>query len=130
MKLCVNRLNIRGQHKREGMIFHGHPNFRERPWRDWATFNWGNQELPGHIWCFVIIDKLPTIFDGARNVTTIKHGGIDVQRGTYAVIESANFDTRVSEKNKSDLFIPIRKDITDKYDKAKSFGEGSSTLQM
>ena len=111
VKLCVNRLKIRGQHKREGMIFHGHPNFRERPWRDWATFNWGNHELPGQIWCFVIIDKLPTILDGAGNVKTIKHGGIDVQKGTYAVIESANFDPRVSEKNKSDLFIPIRKDI-------------------
>jgi hypothetical protein len=110
-KLQVDNLQIRGEHKREGMIFRGHPNYREKPWRDWVTINWGDKELPCQIWCFVVIDFEPEVTDQEGNITTIFHGGIEVEKGTYAVVESANYDERDQEKAKSDIFIPIRKEV-------------------
>ena len=109
-KLQVEKLEIRGQHNRGGVIFRGHPNYREKPWRDWAIINWGNKKLPGQIWCFVVIDSVTQVRDkksGKR--IRIHHGDIEVKKGTYAVMESATYDTRVEEKKKSDLFIPIKK---------------------
>ena len=110
-KLKVNNLQIRGEHKREGMIFRGHPNYREKPWRDWATIDWGDKELPGQIWCFVVIDFDPKITDDAGNEMSIHHGGIEVEKGCYAVVENATYDERDQEKAKSDLFIPIKKEV-------------------
>ena len=110
-KLKVNNIQIRGEHKREGMIFRGHPNYRDKPWRDWATIDWGDKELPGQIWCFVVIDFDPYITDDEGNDVIVYHGGIRVAKGCYAVVESAAYDDRNNEKAKSDLFIPIRKEI-------------------
>ena len=110
-KLKVNNLKIRGEHKREGTIFRGHPNYREKPWKDWAMFDWGNEELPGQIWCFVVIDFNPKIRDESGDYVFVHHGGICVKRGTYAVIESSMYDQRDQEKLKSDLFIPIKKEV-------------------
>ena len=108
-KLNVPNLQVRGEHKREGMIFRGHPNYRETPWKDWAEFSWeGDGLLPGHIWCFVVIDFDPQ--DEAGNDLTIHHGGVEVVRGVYAVIENAKYDPSYNEKKKSDLFIPIIKE--------------------
>ena len=102
-KLGIDCLKIRGEHTREGFLFRGNPSYRSRQWKDWATFEWENEELPGQIWCFVIID-----FEPGR---TIQHGGIEVKKGTYAVIENATYDPRDSEKKKSDIFVPIIKEV-------------------
>jgi len=110
-KLRVSDLQIRAEHRREGMIFRGHPNYREKPWRDWATIDWGDEELPCQIWCFVVIDFDPNVRDATGNRVIIYHGGIKVEKGTYAVVESANYDERDQEKVKSDLFIPITKEV-------------------
>jgi hypothetical protein len=109
-KLQVEKLQIRGEHKRGGLIFRGHPNYREKPWRDWALIKWDKGKLPGQIWCFVVIDSDPQVRDkksGKR--VRILHGDIEVKKGTYAVMETATYDTRDEEKKKSDLFIPIKK---------------------
>jgi hypothetical protein len=100
-------LNIHTLHKREGLIFRGHPAFRgPKPWRDWALFDWGGQNntLPGQIWCFVVVKNL-------TKASRIRHGGIDVVNGTYAVIESAEFVTPSQETDISDIFVPIKKDV-------------------
>ena len=110
-KLNVSNLEVRGEHRREGTLFRGHPNYREKPWRDWATIDWGDEELPGQMWCFVVIDFDPDVRDDDGNLKNIEHGGIEVKRGTYAVLESATYDERDTEKAKSDLFIPIKKEV-------------------
>lgn len=106
-KLEVDHLDIRSLHAREGIKFRGSPMFLGKPWRDWAMIDWGgpNSTLPGHIWCFVVID---TMLD--RDVP-IRHGGIDVQNGHYAVIECADYTQARNEKRASDIFLPIKKDV-------------------
>ncbi|MGL4282563.1 MAG: hypothetical protein ACRCSI_02665, partial [Eubacterium aggregans] len=108
-KLKGRKLQVRGEHRRKGMMFRGHPNCREQPWRDWAKFSWDEGLLlPGHIWCFVVIDFDRK--DAGGNDITFHHGGIEVVKGTYAVIENALYDPRDHKKRKSDLFIPIKKE--------------------
>lgn len=63
------------------------------------------------MWCFVVIDFDPDVRDDDGNLKNIEHGGIEVKRGTYAVLESATYDERDTEKAKSDLFIPIKKEV-------------------
>jgi hypothetical protein len=104
VKLQVKCLSIRGEHRREGLVFRGHPNYREKQWKDWAYFDWGQEEdLPCQIWCFVIIDFDPEV--------ATYHGGVELEKGTYAVVECANYDTREGEKTKSALFVPILKEV-------------------
>jgi hypothetical protein len=66
LKLKDNeKLKIRGQHKREGILFRAHPNYSEEPWRDWALIDWGGEtKLPGQMWCFVVVDSIK---DGGFN---------------------------------------------------------------
>jgi hypothetical protein len=131
-KLQVKKLQIRGEHRREGVIFRGHPNYREKTWKDWAMFDWGNKKLPGQIWCFVVIDSDTNVFDRSGKRVRIHHGQVEVKKGTYAVIESANYDSRVEEKKKSDLFIPLVLDVIQQtpQKKARKVGRESSALQM
>ena len=110
-KLHINQLDIRVEHKRNGTIFRGHPNYREKQWKDWAIFDWGNEQLPGQIWCFVVIDFDPKVKDKKGNDVSVHHGAIKVERGTYAVIENATYDQRESETAISDLFVPILKEV-------------------
>jgi hypothetical protein len=115
-KLHVTRLDIRGQHKRGNVIFRGAPNYREKPWRDWALFDWGeNILLPGQIWCFVVIDSIP----GGGN--PVIHGAVQVENATYAVVECAYPDERRSEKIKSDLFLPMNKEVLQMLNEHRDF---------
>jgi len=101
-------LQIGGEHRRGGLIFRGHPSYRGKQWRDWAMFDWGNVKLPGQIWSFVVID---TIHDGEEE---IRHGGITLCNGTYAVIESCVPDNSAAEQIKSDMFVPYKKEVQTK----------------
>ena len=80
-------------------------------WRDWALFDWGDPlqgghgELPGHIQCFVQLDGVDDDLDAGRT----KFGGIYLENGTYAVIESAKWVTDEKEVTMSDLFVPLQK---------------------
>jgi hypothetical protein len=107
LKLNGNeKLKIRGQHKREGILFRAHPNYREEPWRDWALIDWGGEtKLPGQIWCFVVVDSIK---DGDD---PIEHAFTTVENGTYAVIECAYPEVKESETEKSALFLPINKEV-------------------
>lgn len=101
------KLQICTCHKRDGQTFRGHPNYLGKgPWRDWVMVNWGPAygKLPAHIWCFVV---LPSGLPEGRN--KLSHGGIDLKKGVFAVVETATKDT--SDDTKSDLFTPYLKDV-------------------
>ena len=107
-KLKIRKLQIRTTHTRNSQIFRGSPDYRQKPWRDWAMIDWGENQYPGHIWCFVIVDSVQ---DSAGEDDCVHHGDIKVVNGTYAVIECAYPDQRRSEQIKSDLFLPMVKDV-------------------
>ncbi len=94
------------KHERNGQIFRGHPNFRGKgPWRDWAWIEWGGNygTLPCHIWCFVVLEGMPT------GPNALEHGGIRLTDGTYAVVETAYADEE-GEIMGSDLMTPWLKE--------------------
>lgn len=105
--LPSGKLPIYTMHKRNGQIFRGHPNFRGKgPWRDWVWVDWGTQGLfASHIWCFVEITDLPD-----RGGQRFDYGGVRLQNGVYAVVESAYVDEKAESTNKSELMLPIRKE--------------------
>ena len=108
-KLSIKNMSILTQHTRNGDIFRGTPEvYGKRHWRDWAMFDWGGQDgvLPGHIWCFVVIHDLPDVGD-----RELRHGGIDLEVGTFAVIESATWLDEENEIVQSEIFVPIRKEV-------------------
>ena len=112
------RLRILTLHKRQGLIFRGSPCFDGKPWRDWAMFDWGGEDgvLPGHIWCFVVIKSVP----GDAN-TALQHGGIDLVPGSYAVVETANWEDNAREVAKSGIFRPIKKVVKQKQAAARGW---------
>jgi hypothetical protein len=115
-KGIVKPIAIRSEHKRNGQIFRGHPNFRKKGrWNDWAVFEWGRKggKLPGEIWCFVDFSDLPV---NCR----FKFGDNYVEQGVYAVIESSIYEDQqpnykkeniAAGERKSDFFRAIRKDL-------------------
>lgn len=112
-KLGITKLKIRGVHNREGLKFRGSPEFRDKPWRDWAMIDWGGgpaSVLPGQIWCFVVVENVK------EADPTFKHGGIDVENGHYAVIECADYSLQSAETRLSDIFVPIKKDVAQTAD--------------
>jgi hypothetical protein len=113
VKLTIQKLKVRTTHTRNGQIFRGSPDYRQKPWRDWAMIDWGDNQYPGHIWCFVIVDSVP---DHLAVEDAVIHGDIRVLNGTYAVIECAYPDTRRSEQIRSDIFIPVVKDVAQTND--------------
>jgi hypothetical protein len=101
-------LQIYTRHTRNDQIFHAHPNYRgQGTWKDWVIVDWGRREgkLPCHINCFVDLQDLN--MEGTR----LKHGGIDLKDGVYAVVEASTYDTDEEEIKKSDLFVPLLKDV-------------------
>ena len=100
--LLDGHLVICTAHQRGSDVFYGHPNYRgEGPWKDWALFDWGPEGvLPCHIWCFVVLPKLPS---GANS---LEFGGIRLKEGVYAVTECAQY-VETEEGNQSDLFVPL-----------------------
>ena len=109
----MDKLEIITEHKRKDQIFRGTPQYRGKGgWNDWVLVDWQDEGmLPCEIWCFVNLEELPK---GAK----LKHGGIDIESGVYAVIECSQYLTEklanqenidASETRKSDLFAPILK---------------------
>lgn len=109
------RMLIRSEHRRGGIIFRGHPSYRGQQWRDWALFNWGDSQLPGHIWCFVILSFL------SSEQKEILHGGIMLNDGTYAVVESASPDTSCEENRHSEIFLPYLKQVKHKQSEKRAW---------
>ena len=94
-------------HRRDGQMFRGHPNYRGKgPWRDWAWVNWGPDGLfPCQIWCFIVLDGMPL----GRN--RIHYGGISLENGVFAVVETASLEDNEAEIGKSDLMTPVKKEV-------------------
>jgi hypothetical protein len=115
--LSTGHLDIRSEHRRNGDIFRGCPQYRDNFWRDWALFEWGNKSLPGQIWCFIVIDCMkahPGANEGdppVEDPSGVDHGGIEVQNGVYAVVEFTDYATDRKSVERSDLFIPVKKRI-------------------
>ena len=104
-----SKLNIRTEHKRNGQIFRGHPNFKKRgQWNDWAILDWGAHygKLPAEIWCFVDLSDKPAGF-------SLKYGDCTIQPGVYAVVESSHYDRKAdgSPNCKSEMFVPLIKEV-------------------
>ena len=100
-------LAILTRHRRNGIIFHGHPNFRgQGPWKDWVVVDWGSEfgRLPCHIHCFVRIDGLPPRLK-------VDCGGVWLKDGVFAVVEATSMVQDQNEIAKSDLFVPLVKEV-------------------
>lgn len=116
-KYLAGHLEIKGQHKRNGHVFRGHPQYRGHFWRDWVMIDWGEESLPGQIWCFVVVNCIPTRPGGNQDGPLVEdpsglfHGDIELQNGVYAVVESSKYETDKHKVGRSDLFLPIRKDV-------------------
>ena len=120
----TKKLMIRTEHKRNGVIFRGSPCYRGNPWRDWVMVDWGDETLPGQIWCFIVITCMrdrdskgsdstmdTSDSDQEHSDPVIQHGGIDLENGVYAILENATYVTNQSAMKESDLFIPITKEV-------------------
>ena len=122
-------MKILTEHKRNGVIFRGHPEYRGMHWRDWVLVDWGGEDskFPAEIWGFVILQGLPKESRrSASDKLLLHHGDIDLEDGHYAVIESAfftetqaiTFDRHGNQEPqsniremKSTLFEPIEKEL-------------------
>jgi hypothetical protein len=110
----LGNMPILTEHHRDGFVFRGHPNYRQLGhWHDWVLVDWGAEEpQPCQIWCFVDLSGLP---DGFH----VHLDGIRVEKGTYAVVESAPYhqdepqyypnDNRI--RRVSELFRPCIKEV-------------------
>jgi hypothetical protein len=98
-------LPIKTDHQRGKTIFRGHPNYRGKPWKDWALIDWGPGygTLPSHIWCFVTLKNMPI------GRETLQYGGINLTDGVYAVVEVANYAE--NQDGATDLFTPLELDV-------------------
>lgn len=116
----VPNFKIRTEHRRNGQIFRGHPSYRQKMWNDWVIVDWGgNEGQPSEIWCFLDLTSL-------KEGVVLQVGEIVVEKGVYAVIESADYlETllereedednadayRAQHETQSDLFRPIFKEV-------------------
>jgi hypothetical protein len=102
-----NPLAIFTMHMQKDQIYRGHPDFwgkgssRDWVWVDWGA-GWGH--LPCHIWCFVVINE-------KAGKQRLRYGGITLAAGTHAVVETMELEENKIELGKSDLMMPICKDI-------------------
>ena len=94
----IPKLEVRGEHKRQGLIFRGHPMYRGGVWRDWVLVDWGGDEPePAEVWCFVVLKGLPKLKSQKKNrrkktkTPTLHHGHCALEDGVFAVVECANF---------------------------------------
>ena len=77
----------------------------KKVWRDWAIIDWGSDgHLPCKLWGF--IDLLSLTDD-----TGVNCGSCDLQPGVYAIIESVGYNLDKKEVSKSDLFVPLVKEV-------------------
>lgn len=109
--LPSGKLEIRTRHRREGIIFHAHPNFMGKgPWKDWAVVDWGRDygKLPCHIQAFVALDGVP-------NGSGLEFGGMPLRNGTHGVAEEAKIE--IVQGFKSDLLTPYLKTVGKIVDK-------------
>ena len=97
---------MRTLHKQKGQIFCGQNKYCGKVWRDWALIDWGDEgELPCKIWGFVDLRGIP-------DKKTVVFKEIPLERGIYAVVESALFVNDKNERALSEIFEPIIKEVS------------------
>ena len=103
----IPRIEVRGNHHRNGYTFRGSPMHMGRVWRDWVLIDWGDDGmLPCKIWGFIDLRLLPE----NNNVKYANYDGIPP--ALYAVVESSRLNTDESEVNMSEIFIKIEKEVS------------------
>ena len=87
-------------------LFRGDPHFTGQPWRDWVMIDWGDDGiLPGKIWGFVDLRQLP-------HGNNVHCGGLyRIDPSIFAIVESADLVKDRAEANRSELFVPITKNV-------------------
>lgn len=104
----IHKLQVRTNHYRNGAIFRGTPMHNGAVWRDWVMIDWGEDYgvLPNKIWGFVNLLGLPQNND-------LKCGGLSdgIPPAVYAIVESSEYVKDDAEKNLSELFVPITKEV-------------------
>ena len=101
----ISSVPIRTEHVRKGQIFRAHSQYRHHVWRDWAIVDWEEEGLlPNKISGFVDLRELP-------KDSLLNYGGIDLKPGIFAVVKNAVYSTDEAEIKKSELFVPIAKEV-------------------
>lgn len=105
-KWTGGKLIVRSDHKRKGIIYRGHPNYRSsgEAWSDWVVVDWGGSagELPSQIWCFVVLDGLPKSKKKQdKHKDRLNHGHCSLKDGVYAVVERSRYIPRPVEWNQN-----------------------------
>jgi hypothetical protein len=104
--ILPGKLTVLTEHKRKGTIFRAHMKYRGGVWRDWVNVNWGDDGiLPNKLWGFVDLRALP-----ANN--NVHFGGLEnIKPGVYGIVESAAYVDNAFADQRSEIFIPIRKEV-------------------
>ncbi len=102
----IDTVRIRGNHHRNDDVFRGSPMHSGGVWRDWVTVDWEDDGvLPNKIWGFADLRQLP-------ENSGVDFGGLcDLAPALYAIVESAAPVKDRKELKRSELLIPIRKEI-------------------
>jgi hypothetical protein len=110
----MKQVPLRSLHKRKGQIFRGDNKYRGKVWRDWALIDWGDEGvLPNKIWGFVNLRALPV-------EQRVIYSDMRLEPSVYAIVESAKFVEDLDELEKSEIFVPISKEVVTSADNAVS----------
>ena len=110
----MKKVPLRTHHKRKGQIFRGHNKYRGKVWRDWALIDWGDEGvLPNKIWGFVDLRALPV-------EQRVIYNDMRLEPSVYAIVESAKFVEDTDELEKSEIFVPISKEVVTTADNSVS----------
>ncbi|MGL5917738.1 MAG: hypothetical protein ACRCYM_00635, partial [Cetobacterium sp.] len=98
------KIPICAEHCRGDQIFRSHPHYLGKgPWRDWVMVRWTTGELPSKIWGFLDLSSLPEHTEFQLTV-----GDYTVEKGIFAIIESADVMEVDADSITSDLFTEIK----------------------
>ena len=98
------KMPIFAEHKRKGVMYRGHPNYRQKgPWYDWAMCRWEQGMYPAQIRCFIDLREMS---DEGIEVEGVN---IVLAKDVYAVVEVAEID--VETEPLSDIWTPITMDV-------------------
>lgn len=100
-------LVFRTMFRKDGVIYRGTAHYGGGVWRDWVIVDWygSDGKLPNKIWGFVDLRELPPDNE-------LEYGGLYcITPGVYAIVENAVVVRARGEVGRSELFIPITKDV-------------------
>jgi hypothetical protein len=117
--LAGGLLTICTEHKRDGICFRGHPDFRgDGQWNDWALVDWGRGygKTPAEIWCYVDLTEQPDAFRMVFRDSRL-------QKGVYALVETSHY---VEMPVVCGLEVPLVSETFKAFDKDVAHNEDGS----